>query len=169
MLRKLFRLPQTSPRFRSQTLLSPGISTEFLIPYSLSQKWRWNGENGTWKFIRAYICLTGIVVSNAGAAGVPVGIAVARQRLQHQETSTSMRNVSLSHHTSHHASYHHFQPDNLGKFTISVSNYEVLSSPSSRSHASVSVSLVLSSVAIDEKFRTPRSLGPSNLSLLLLR
>lgn len=47
----------------------------------------------------------GIVVSNAGAGGVPVGIAVARQRLQHQETSTSMRNVSLSHHTSHHASY----------------------------------------------------------------
>ncbi|KAK1119036.1 hypothetical protein K0M31_013808 [Melipona bicolor] len=59
-----------------------------------------------------------IVVSNAGAGGVPVGIAVARQRLQHQETSTSMRNVSLSHHTSHHASYHHFQPDNLGKFSF---------------------------------------------------
>lgn len=63
-----------------------------------------------------YIGVSGIVVSNAGAGGVPVGIAVARQRLQHQETSTSMRNVSLSHHTSHHASYHHFQPDNLGKF-----------------------------------------------------
>ncbi|XP_020288061.1 uncharacterized protein LOC109856804, partial [Pseudomyrmex gracilis] len=57
----------------------------------------------------------GIVVSNAAAGGIPVGIAVARQRLQHQETSTSMRNVSLSHHTSHHAtSYHHFQPDGLG-------------------------------------------------------
>lgn len=27
-----------------------------------------------------------------------------------------MRNVSLSHHTSHHAtSYHHFQPDSLGE------------------------------------------------------
>jgi hypothetical protein len=64
------------------------------------------------------ICLivSGIVVSNAGSGGIPVGIAVARQRLQHQETSTSMRNVSLSHHTSHHAtSYHHFQPDTLGK------------------------------------------------------
>ncbi|XP_014473147.1 PREDICTED: uncharacterized protein LOC106743634 isoform X2 [Dinoponera quadriceps] len=59
----------------------------------------------------------GIVVSNAGAGGIPVGIAVARQRLQHQETSTSMRNVSLSHHTSHHASYHHFQPDSLGSST----------------------------------------------------
>ncbi|CAD6215885.1 GSCOCG00000701001-RA-CDS, partial [Cotesia congregata] len=63
------------------------------------------------------LCLTfsGIVVSTAAASGIPVGIAVARQRLQHhQETSsTSMRNVSLSHHTSHHASYHHFQPDNL--------------------------------------------------------
>lgn len=31
-----------------------------------------------------------------------------------------MRNVSLSHHTSHHASYHHFQPDNLGKFLRSL-------------------------------------------------
>ncbi|XP_034941429.1 uncharacterized protein wge isoform X2 [Chelonus insularis] len=61
----------------------------------------------------------GIVVSTAAANGIPVGIAVARQRLQHhQETSsTSMRNVSLSHHTSHHASYHHFQPDNLGSTT----------------------------------------------------
>ncbi|XP_071556441.1 uncharacterized protein Wge isoform X2 [Temnothorax nylanderi] len=60
----------------------------------------------------------GIAVSNAGAGGIPVGIAVARQRLQHQETSTSMRNVSLSHHTSHHAtSYHHFQPDSLGSST----------------------------------------------------
>ncbi|XP_008559177.1 uncharacterized protein LOC103579528 isoform X3 [Microplitis demolitor] len=61
----------------------------------------------------------GIVVSTAAASGIPVGIAVARQRLQHhQETSsTSMRNVSLSHHTSHHASYHHFQPDNLGSTT----------------------------------------------------
>ena len=99
-------------------------------------------------------------MSNAGAGGVPVGIAVARQRLQHQETSTSMRNVSLSHHTSHHASYHHFQPDNLGKFTVSVSNYEVLSSPTSRSHVSVSVSVsfVLSSIAIDENFETPRFL-----------
>ncbi|XP_011310744.1 uncharacterized protein wge isoform X2 [Fopius arisanus] len=58
----------------------------------------------------------GIVVSTA-ASGIPVGIAVARQRLQHQETSsTSMRNVSLSHHTSHHASYHHF-PDSLGSTT----------------------------------------------------
>ncbi|XP_046425397.1 uncharacterized protein LOC124182332 isoform X1 [Neodiprion fabricii] len=56
----------------------------------------------------------GIVVSNSGS-GIPVGIAVARQRLQHQETSSSTtRNVSLSHHTSHHASYHHFQPDNMG-------------------------------------------------------
>ncbi|KAL0131790.1 hypothetical protein PUN28_002974 [Cardiocondyla obscurior] len=60
----------------------------------------------------------GIAVSNTGAGGIPVGIAVARQRLQHQETSTSMRNVSLSHHTSHHAtSYHHFQPDSLGSST----------------------------------------------------
>ncbi|XP_043290025.1 uncharacterized protein wge isoform X4 [Venturia canescens] len=60
----------------------------------------------------------GIVVSTAGSGGIPVGIAVARQRLQHQETtSSSMRNVSLSHHTSHHASYHHFQPDNLGSAT----------------------------------------------------
>ncbi|XP_015116479.1 uncharacterized protein LOC107040773 isoform X2 [Diachasma alloeum] len=59
----------------------------------------------------------GIVVSTAAASGIPVGIAVARQRLQHQETSsTSMRNVSLSHHTSHHASYHHF-PDSLGSTT----------------------------------------------------
>lgn len=55
----------------------------------------------------------GIVVSNSGG-GIPVGIAVARQRLQHQETSSSTRNVSLSHHTSHHASYHHFQPDAMG-------------------------------------------------------
>ncbi|XP_046744501.1 uncharacterized protein LOC124410294 isoform X2 [Diprion similis] len=56
----------------------------------------------------------GIVVSNSGG-GIPVGIAVARQRLQHQETSSSTtRNVSLSHHTSHHASYHHFQPDTMG-------------------------------------------------------
>lgn len=63
------------------------------------------------------LIVSGIAVSNAGAGGIPVGIAVARQRLQHQETSTSMRNVSLSHHTSHHAtSYHHFQPDSLGKF-----------------------------------------------------
>ncbi|XP_063989724.1 uncharacterized protein LOC135168983 isoform X3 [Diachasmimorpha longicaudata] len=59
----------------------------------------------------------GIVVSTAAASGIPVGIAVARQRLQHQETSsTSMRNVSLSHHTSHHASYHHF-PESLGSAT----------------------------------------------------
>lgn len=57
---------------------------------------------------------SGIVVPNAGANSIPVGIAVARQRLQHQETS--MRNVSLSHHTSHHASYHHFQPDSFGEF-----------------------------------------------------
>ncbi|XP_039314883.1 uncharacterized protein LOC105204830 isoform X6 [Solenopsis invicta] len=63
----------------------------------------------------------GIAVSNAGAGGIPVGIAVARQRLQHQETSTSMRNVSLSHHTSHHAtSYHHFQPDSLAMPTEPV-------------------------------------------------
>ncbi|XP_067217212.1 uncharacterized protein wge isoform X5 [Linepithema humile] len=56
----------------------------------------------------------GIAVPNVGKA---VGIAVARQRLQHQETS-SMRNVSLSHHTSHHATnYHHFQPDSLGSGT----------------------------------------------------
>ncbi|KAF7995937.1 hypothetical protein HCN44_007044 [Aphidius gifuensis] len=59
----------------------------------------------------------GIVVSTAAGTSIPVGIAVARQRLQHQETSsTSMRNVSLSHHTSH-ASYHHFQPDSLGPTT----------------------------------------------------
>lgn len=63
------------------------------------------------------LIVSGIAVSNTGAGGIPVGIAVARQRLQHQETSTSMRNVSLSHHTSHHAtSYHHFQPDSLGMF-----------------------------------------------------
>ncbi|XP_011866393.1 PREDICTED: uncharacterized protein LOC105561220 isoform X3 [Vollenhovia emeryi] len=63
----------------------------------------------------------GIAVSNAGTGGIPVGIAVARQRLQHQETSTSMRNVSLSHHTSHHAtSYHHFQPDSLAMPTEPV-------------------------------------------------
>lgn len=62
------------------------------------------------------LIVSGIAVSNAAAGGIPVGIAVARQRLQHQETSTSMRNVSLSHHTSHHAtSYHHFQPDGLGE------------------------------------------------------
>lgn len=68
-------------------------------------------------------------MSNAGAGGVPVGIAVARQRLQHQETSTSMRNVSLSHHTSHHASYHHFQPDNLGKFMTPRARLRVLRAP----------------------------------------
>lgn len=73
-----------------------------------------------------FVFAAGIVVSNAGAGGVPVGIAVARQRLQHQETSTSMRNVSLSHHTSHHASYHHFQPDNLSKFTTSGRLYKLL-------------------------------------------
>lgn len=69
------------------------------------------------RFSRAIsLIVSGIAVSNAAAGGIPVGIAVARQRLQHQETSTSMRNVSLSHHTSHHAtSYHHFQPDGLGE------------------------------------------------------
>lgn len=71
------------------------------------------------QLIHFFNCLAiklGIVVSTAAGTGIPVGIAVARQRLQHQETSsTSMRNVSLSHHTSHHASYHHFQPDSLGK------------------------------------------------------
>ncbi|KAK0076969.1 hypothetical protein PV325_004610 [Microctonus aethiopoides] len=67
-------------------------------------------------------CNRGIVVSSATTNGIPVGIAVARQRLQHQETSsTSMRNVSLSHHTSHHASYHHFQPDTLAyRLTVGV-------------------------------------------------
>jgi len=62
-----------------------------------------------------FLIISGIAVSNAGKA---IGIAVARQRLQHQETS-SMRNVSLSHHTSHHATNYHFQPDSLGESSLS--------------------------------------------------
>lgn len=102
-----------TPRIRVTVFHFALIAGRRSVRREKARKWKW-------KFIRTRICLSGIVVSNAGTGGVPVGIAVARQRLQHQETSTSMRNVSLSHHTSHHASYHHFQPDNLGKFLRSL-------------------------------------------------
>ena len=98
------------------------------------------------------LIVSGIAVSNAGASGIPVGIAVARQRLQHQETSTSMRNVSLSHHTSHHAtSYHHFQPDSLGKFfSRRYRDYETLLLDAMNEIASVNIgTFLLANVKID--------------------
>lgn len=81
-------------------------------------------RNFNWYFSKLNsLWIAGIVLSNTGAGGIPVGIALARQRLQHQETSSSsVRNVSLSHHTSHHASYHHFQPDNFGNLYIHIYN-----------------------------------------------
>jgi len=56
-----------------------------------------------------------------------------------------MRNVSLSHHTSHHAtSYHHFQPDSLGKFfSQRYRDYEILFLDAMNEIASVNIGTFL--------------------------
>lgn len=56
-----------------------------------------------------------------------------------------MRNVSLSHHTSHHAtSYHHFQPDSLGKFfSRRYHGYETLFLDTMNEIASVNIGTFL--------------------------